>query len=266
VVLLGESELGYLSQLPEEIRRARLREFCAHPELPCTITSHPERVQPDFLEAADEYGLPLLGSELAPRVLMPRIVEHLRHFLAPQKQVHGVAMDVYGMGLLITGKSGVGKSECALELVKRGHRLVADDVILLRKVSDESLLLSCTEQLCHTMELRGIGLIDVRALFGIGAIAESRQLDLVIRMEAPARGRVYERLGLEQHFLTVMGVEVPLMVVPVTEGKNMSIVIEAAAMNQHLLKLGINTARELTERQFKRLNPELAQPPQNQPK
>lgn len=261
VTLLGDSELGYLSQLDQTARIKRWRAFARIENVPCAITSHPGRVPQWAIDVAEEEELPLLSSSLPPRALMPRLIDFLRHELAPTKHMHGVAIDVYGMGLMLIGKSGVGKSECALELVKRGHRLISDDVVILKKISDEHLFAVCPQQLRHHMELRGIGLVDVRSLFGVGAISEGKNVDLVIRFEEASRGRVYERLGLEQRFLTILGVEVPMLVIPVTEGKNLSIVIEAAAMNQHLRMLGINSARELTDQVFRRLNPTMKELP-----
>jgi len=261
VTLLGESELGYLNQLPLEDREEHFRAFATLPDIPCTITSHIDLLPAWALTIADECGLPVLASQLPPRALMPRLIEFLRHELAPTKHMHGVAVDVCGMGLLLVGKSGVGKSECALELVKRGHRLISDDVIILKKISDDKLFAVSPAALGHYIEIRGIGLVDVRSLFGVGAISEGKDVDLVIRFEEASRERVYERLGLDQRFLSIMGVEVPLLVIPVTEGKNLSVVIEAAAMNQHLRLLGINSARDLTDQVFRRLNPSATEPP-----
>ena len=255
VTLIGKSELGYLAQLDEKTRSQRWHDFTSHEEIPCAISSTKHTIPSWALKIADEHNLPMLSSELPPRALMPRLIDFLRHELAPTKHMHGVAMDVCGMGILLTGKSGVGKSECALELVKRGHRLISDDVIILKKINDESLFAACPSQLRHHMELRGIGLVDIRSLFGVGAISEGKDVDLVIQFEEAQRGSVYERLGLDQRFLTILGVEIPLLVIPVTEGKNLSVVIEAAAMNQHLRLLGINSARELTNQVFLRLNP-----------
>lgn len=226
-------------------------------DLPCVITSHLDDIPPWALELADSAGTSILASSLPPKQLMPMLIEFLRHELAPRKNIHSVAMDVYGMGILLTGKSGVGKSECALELVKRGHRLVSDDVVTLKKISDTTLLAVCPGNLRHHMELRGVGLIDIPALFGIGAISEGKKVDLMIRLEDAVRGKAYERLGLEQKHSNILEVEIPLLVVPVTEGKNLSIVIEAAAMNQHLRMLGINSARTFTDQFFKRINPTL---------
>ena len=255
VVLVGDPELGYLSQLKEEVRLERWTSFVNAKDLPCVIVSYANNIPQWALEIADQATTPLLSSQLPAKELMPKLIEFLRHELAPRKTIHGVAMDVYGMGILLTGKSGIGKSECALELVKRGHRLISDDVVTLKKISDRTLLAVCPGNLRHHMELRGVGLIDITALFGIGAISEGKQIDLMLRMEDAVRGKVYERLGLEQKYSKIMDVDIPLLVVPVTEGKNLSIVIEAAAMNQHLRMLGINSARRLTDQLFKRINP-----------
>lgn len=257
-MLLGESELGYLYRLDETTRIERWTKFMNAHDLPCVIMSHMDEIPQWALEIADNAGTAILASSLPPKRLMPMLIEYLRHELAPRKNIHSVAMDVYGMGILLTGKSGVGKSECALELVKRGHRLVSDDVVTLKKISDTTLLAVCPGNLRHHMELRGVGLIDIPALFGIGAISEGKQVDLMIRLEDAVRGKAYERLGLEQKSSSIMEVEIPLLVIPVTEGKNLSIVIEAAAMNQHLRMLGINSARAFTDQFFKRINPTIS--------
>jgi len=224
-------------------------------DLPCVITSC-ENIIPDWaVDIADDANTPILISDLTTSQLMPKLIEFLRHELAPRKSIHGVAIDVYGMGILITGTSGVGKSECALELVKRGHRLISDDVVTLKKISDTTLFSVCPENLRHHMELRGVGLIDIPALFGIGAISEGKKIDLMICLEDAVKGKVYERLGLEQKMSEILDVSIPLLTIPVTEGKNLSVVIEAAAMNQHLRMLGINSARKLTDQFFRRINP-----------
>ena len=254
-VLVGESELGYLYQLSEETRLDRWTRFMNADDLPCVITSHLDDIPQWALDIADRAATPILSSKLPPKQLMPMLIEFLRHELAPRQNIHSVAMDVYGMGILLTGKSGVGKSECALELIKRGHRLVSDDVVTLKKISDTTLLAVCPGNLRHHMELRGVGLIDIPALFGIGAISEGKKIDLMIRLEDAVRGKAYERLGLEQRYSSILEVDIPLLIVPVTEGKNLSIVIEAAAMNQHLRMLGINSARMFTDQFFKRINP-----------
>ncbi len=260
VLLIGESEIGYLSQLPLEVKRERLEEFCSRKEIPCVVTSMPQGICDVFKGLAEKYSMPLLASDMPSTALLPRLSKYLRYTLAPQKYVHGVMMDVYGMGILITGKSGIGKSECALELVKRGHRLISDDVVLVKRIADDKAVGFCNESLRHHMEIRGVGLIDVRALFGIGAIGERKDIDLVVRLEQAVEGKVYERLGIEQRHEEILGVPIPLIEVPVIHGKNLSIVIEIAAMNQHLRMLGVNTARDFSNEVLRRLNPDLDNP------
>lgn len=247
LVLMGESELGYLESLAPDRARGSVARVLSL-ELGCLLASSDRWVPEYVVEEATARGVAVYYSrDIEPQALQPLVSEYLRDLLAPRETIHGVMMDISGVGVLLRGPSGIGKSECALELIKRGHRLVADDAVLLKRLSDRLVVAEPPEGLKHAMELRGIGLIDVRALFGMGAISEHKEVQLVVRLEKWDPSGSYERLGIDQETCEVAGVSVPYVVVPVIEAKNLSILIEVAAMNQHLRNLGINSARLLTD-------------------
>ena len=253
VVLMGESELGYLQNLPEHEARAHARRFLEL-DLGCVLSASEEWVPSWFVELATASGVGVYYTrDLESAAIQPRVSEYLREALAPRETVHGVMMDVSGIGVLMVGSSGIGKSECALELIKRGHRLVADDAVLLKRITDELVVAEPPGTMRHAMELRGIGLIDVRALFGMAAISDRSKVELVVRLEPADPDVSYERLGLDTQTYDVCGVQVPYLVIPVIEAKNLSALVEVAAMNQHLRNLGVHSARELTEELERRL-------------
>ncbi len=257
-VLMGASEVGYLQSLPQDEAIRHASQFLSR-GLGCVLATSEEWVPEWFLELANQEKVGIYYStSLDGRGLQPFVSDFLRDHLAPRQTVHGVMMDVSGIGVLLLGASGIGKSECALELIKKGHRLVADDAVVLKRLSDRLVMAEPKEALKHAMELRGIGLIDVRALFGMGAISESKQVELVIRLETGDPSVSYERLGIETKTYDVAGVPVPYMLIPVIEGKNLSILIEVAAMNQHLRNLGVHSALELTNQVQKRLEQKIA--------
>lgn len=256
-VLFGSSELGYLDSLAQDDATARLGDFFAM-QVACVLVASSKVVEPWILDVATEKGVAVYRSGLSPQSIQAAVSKRLRDWLAPVETIHGVMMDVSGMGVLLLGESGVGKSECALELIERGHRLVADDAVVVKRISDEVAIAEPREALRHAMELRGIGLIDVRALFGMGSITERKQIELVIRLEMSHPDTPYERLGVDQATTEVCGVDLPYLVIPVLEGKNLSILVEVAAMNQHLRNLGINTARDLTDDLDRRLAAKIA--------
>jgi HPr kinase/phosphorylase len=247
MILIGESELGYLEGLGEEKARANVVRVLDL-ELGCVLATSDRWVPQYLVEEATQRRVAIYYSrDISPQALQPRVSEFLRDQLAPRETIHGVMMDISGVGVLLQGPSGIGKSECALELIKRGHRLVADDAVLLKRLTDQMVVAEPPEGLKHAMELRGIGLVDVRALFGMGAISERKEVDLVVRLEKWDPAVSYERLGVDQKSCEVAGVERPYVVIPVIEAKNLSILIEVAAMNQHLRNLGIHSARLLTD-------------------
>jgi len=188
--------------------------------------------------------VPVLVSSLPTNVMTARVIKILEDAFAPRTSVHGVLVEVFGVGILIVGKSGVGKSECALELIERGHRLVADDVVDVRSISNSLLIGSGAKLIRHHMEIRGLGIINVKQLFGVGAIRDTKQIQLVVNLEAWDVNKEYDRLGLEETTYSILGVEVPLHTIPVKPGRNIPILIETAAMNFRLTKLGYNTAKE----------------------
>jgi len=192
--------------------------------------------------------VPIFGTEWVTTRLFVNAINYLAHTLAPRSTVHGVLMDVYGLGVLLTGDSGVGKSEAALELVKRGHQLVADDVVEIRKINDNRLIGESPETIRHFMEIRGIGIIDIRSMYGIGAVLRNKTIDMVIHLELWQDNKVYDRLGLNDHYTSIMGVQLPQLVLPVRPGRNLAVVIEVAARNLGLKRLGYSAAQELDRR------------------
>ena len=200
------------------------------------------------MEVAYERQIPILGTERGTSEFMSELIYELNVLLAPSTTIHGVLVDVYGVGVLLTGESGVGKSEAALELVKRGHQLVADDVVDICRVSDDRLTGECPEMVRHFMEIRGIGIIDIKAMYGVGAVALSKSIDLVMHMEKWVEGKEYDRLGLSDEYITILGVKVPHQIMPVRPGRNLAIIIEVAARNLSLKRMGYSAAHELDRR------------------
>lgn len=245
--IVGKVEMTYLEELDAQTRQERLRTFFSY-DVPCVICCrglHPPR---ELLEEAKARDVPVYLSNLVTTKLFAEAIHYLDRVLAPRITRHGVLVDVYGMGVLITGESGVGKSEAALELVKRGHQLVADDVVDICRVSDNRLIGECPEMVRHFMEIRGIGIIDIRAMYGVGAVAISKSIDLVMHLEKWQEGREYDRLGLTEETVTILGVKIPHQLTPVRPGRNLAIIIEVAARDMSLKRLGYNAARELDRR------------------
>ena len=252
VVLLGDAEVGYLQTLDDDVARQRLRGVFGR-DISCLVLHARLRCPRLLVEEADRAHVPVLGSSLPRMALQPELIKFLRTALAPRKTIHGVMMDVYGLGVLLLGKSGIGKSECALELIKRGHRLVADDVVLVRRIHEDRASAGPGGALRYYMEIRGIGVIHIPSLFGVGAITDLKEVDLVVRLEEPEGNKNFERLGLDQQEFNLLGVKIPLVEIPVIKGKNLSILIEVATMNQHLRLLGVNAAQILNDEMLKRL-------------
>ena len=257
--VIGKAEMGYLESLEPEVRVARLRKFFSYP-IPCVILCRGMRPPEELVPLAKEHDVPVFQTDVVTTRFFMNAIIYMRQCLAPRETLHGVLLEVYGVGVLITGRSGVGKSEAALELVKRGHQLVADDVVDICRVSDNRLTGECPEMVRHFMEIRGIGIIDIRAMYGIGAVAQSKSIDLVIHMEKWVEGKEYDRLGLNDEYITILGVKVPSQTMPVRPGRNLAIIIEVAARNLSMKKLGFSAARELDRRMnemiMKRSNPD----------
>ena len=217
-------------------------------DIPCIIFCRD--LQPDeiFMEEAREHGIPVLSTGRSTSSFMAELIYCLGEQLAPCITVHGVLVDVYGEGVMITGESGIGKSEAALELIRRGHRLVTDDVVEIRKVSDETLVGSAPDITRHFIELRGIGIVDVKSMFGVQSVRETQNIDLVITLEDWSREKEYDRLGLEEEYTEFLGNRVVCHNIPIRPGRNLAIIVESAAVNHRQKKMGYNAAEELYKR------------------
>ena len=242
--ILGLTEMSSLNELEAATRRAHLEKLFSF-QPPAVVLTRGLEPLPEMLEFARQYGVALLLSKEMTSPLMGTMITTLNMELAPRITRHGVLVEVYGEGILITGDSGVGKSETAIELVKRGHRLIADDAVELRRVSSKQIMGSSPENIRHFIELRGIGIINVARLFGIGAVRSSVQVEIVIELEPWDRTKNYDRTGLESQTTDILGVQVPNMVIPVMPGRNLAVIIETAAMNNRSKEMGYNAAREL---------------------
>ena len=251
--VVGLTEMAYLESLPDELRRERLEAYFSYP-IPCVILCRGMKPTEDMLELAAAHDVALLKTDQVTTRFFGNAMNYLNRCLAPRATLHGVLVDVYGVGVLITGESGVGKSEAALELVKRGHQLVADDVVDVCKVNDNRLTGESPETVRHFMEIRGIGIIDIKAMYGVGAVLMSKSIDLVIHLEAWKEKKAYDRLGLSDDFTTIMDVRIPQVVLPVRPGRNLAIIIEVAARNFSLKHMGYSAAKELDRRLNEMMN------------
>lgn len=247
VQIIGFVEQEYLAQVTREERIKRYEALLGK-GIPCVIFSRSFVPCQPVLDMAAEYGVPMLSSEQTTTDLMAEIIRWLKVELAPTIRIHGVLVDVYGEGVLITGESGIGKSEAALELVKRGHRLVSDDAVEIRKVSDVSLVGSAPDITRHFIELRGIGIIDVKTLFGVSSVKDSQGINMVIKLEEWDREKEYDRMGLEEQYTEYLGIRVVCNTIPVRPGRNLAVIVESAAINYRQKKMGYNAAKELYER------------------
>lgn len=245
--VVGLTEMSYLESLPDDVRRQRLEAYFSY-KIPCIVICRGMRPLDDMMELAAAYDVPIFGTEVVTTRFVASALNYLNRSLAPRATLHGVLVDVYGMGVLITGESGVGKSEAALELVRRGHQLVADDVVDVCRITENRLIGESPETVRHFMEIRGIGIIDIKAMYGISAVLTSKTIDLVIHLEAWKEKKAYDRLGLTEDFTTIMDVRVPQVVLPVRPGRNVAVVIEVAARNYSLKQMGYSAAKELDRR------------------
>ena len=244
IQILGLTEMSYLNELDAETRRTHLEKLFSF-QPPAVVLTRGLEPLPEMMEFAEKYGVALLLSNEMTSPLMGSMITTLNVELAPRITRHGVLVEVYGEGILITGDSGVGKSETAIELVKRGHRLIADDAVELRRVSSKKIMGSSPENIRHFIELRGIGIINVARLFGIGSVKSSVEVEIVVELEPWDRTKNYDRTGLETQTCDILGVKVPNMVIPVMPGRNLAVIIETAAMNNRSKEMGYNAAKEL---------------------
>ena len=247
LLLIGLTEHTYLSGLTSEQRRESFDKLLSYP-VPALILTRGLEAYPECMEMAGKHDRTVLRSTLRTSVFMSSLISSLYNHLAPQITQSGVMLEVYGEGVLIQGESGVGKSEVAIELLKRGHRLVADDAVEIRETSRHTLVATAPELIRGYMELRGIGVIDISRLLGMGAIKLTQEIDLVVNLEPWDDKAVYDRFGLESHFTEILGVKVPAATIPVKPGRNLASIVEVAAMNNRNRKMGHNAAQELTER------------------
>ena len=247
IQLLGTTELSFYNLLPDDERQGRMRKLC-RPDTPAIIVTRGLEPPKELIEAATEMNTPLIVSSDATTSLMSRLTTFLEHQLARSTSLHGVLVDVYGVGVLITGDSGLGKSETALELVKRGHRLVADDNVEIREISKDELIGKPPKLIEHLLEIRGLGVINVMTLFGAGSILTEKQIRLNINLENWNKEKLYDRVGLHEEKLRILDTEITKKTIPVRPGRNVAVIIEVAAMNYRLNIMGINTAEEFNER------------------
>ena len=245
--IIGKVENLFLAQLPREERDRRLEDFFRSAPSGVIVTSSIE-VQPETIALAAKYKVPLLRTGERTSDFMAALIAFLNVELGPRITRHGVLVEVYGEGILLIGDSGIGKSETAIELLKRGHRLIADDAVEIKRVSANTLVGRAPELIRHYVELRGIGIVDVRRLFGMGAVKETEKIDLVINLEHWQTDKMYDRLGLDEESTDILGIKVPSITLPVCPGRNLSIVIEVAAMNNRQKRMGYNTAEEFNKR------------------
>ena len=245
--IIGKVENLYLETLPAKERKMRLEDFFKSLPAGVIYTSSIE-ISKSVIELAEKYRVPLLRTSKSTSDFMAALIAYLNVELGPRITRHGVLVEVYGEGILLLGDSGVGKSETAIELLKRGHRLIADDAVEIKRVSATALVGRAPEIIRHYVELRGIGIVDVRRLFGMGAVKESEKIDLVINLESWQQDKMYDRLGLDEQTTEILGIKVPSIVLPVSSGRNLSVVIEVAAMNNRQKKMGYNTAEEFNKR------------------
>ncbi len=244
IQIIGKMEYAYLSTIDEATRRERLEKLISQ-RIPALVITRELPYFTEMLELAKQYEMPLLRCKENTSHFMSGLIAFLNRVLAPRITRHGVLIEIYGEGVFITGESGVGKSETAIELVKRGHRLIADDAVEIRRVSNISLVGQSPENIRHFMELRGIGIINARRLFGMGAVKMAEKISLVVEMELWNPDKIYDRMGMDTQYVSILGVKVPSLTIPVKPGRNLAVILEVAAMNNRQKEMGYNATVEL---------------------
>ena len=244
IQVMGKNEHSFLENLPHDLRESHLNELMGT-NPPAVILCRDLPVLPELLDACQAHRVPLLVSKESTSALMANLIAYLNVQLAPRITRHGVLVEVYGEGVLLMGDSGIGKSETAMELIKRGHRLIADDAVEIRRVSAKTLVGSSPDNIRHFIELRGIGIVNVRRMYGIGSVKTTEKINMVIQMEPWEQGKNYDRMGLDGETIDILGIAVPSITIPVSPGRNLAIIIESAAMNNRQKKMGYNAAQEL---------------------
>ena len=246
IQICGNMEFAYLASLDEEIRRQRI-ETLFKTGIPLFVVARGHELYPEMIELAGQYEIPIARTNESTTNFIASLIAFLNLRLAPRITRHGVLIEVYGEGVLIVGESGVGKSETAIELVKRGHRLVADDAVEIRRVSSISLVGSSPDNIRHFLELRGIGIINIRRLFGIGSVKVTEKIDLIVELEPWERDKIYDRMGIDNEYTTILGVKIPSLTIPIKPGRNLAVILEVAAMNNRQKKMGYNAAQDLLD-------------------
>lgn len=247
IQIAGKAEFAFMEQLSEEKRISAFANLFSQ-KPPAFIVTRDQELFPEIEGLAKENEVPLFRSKISTSEFMASLIAFLNLRLAPRITRHGVLIEIYGEGVLILGDSGVGKSETAIELVKRGHRLVADDAVEIRRTSNITLVGSSPDNIRHFLELRGIGIINARQLFGIGAVKVSEKIDMVVEMEIWNPEKVYDRMGVDNNYMSILGVKVPYLTLPVKPGRNLAVILEVAAMNNRQKKMGYNAAQDLLDK------------------
>lgn len=248
VQVIGRTEVSFFEGMSEDQQRSRAEKLCSYEQTPCLIVARGIEVPAPIMEEANKYRLPILSSPNSTTKVTGSLQTYFDRKLAKETLVHGVLVDVYGIGILITGSSGIGKSETALELVKRGHRLCADDAVEIRQIAEHTLEGTSPELLRQLIEIRGLGVLNVMTLFGAGSIRTHKDIELVIQLQMWEDKVAYDRLGLDEETTRILDVDVPLLTLPVRPGRNLAVIVEVAAMNQRLKRMGHNAARDLSEK------------------
>ncbi|HEY4744889.1 MAG TPA: HPr(Ser) kinase/phosphatase [Desulfuromonadaceae bacterium] len=251
IQVLGNTEISYLNQIDDRLATGTVQTLCAFP-VSCFIITKQLSPPGFFLDAAEAAGIPVLRSHHQSSTFISLITKYLEERLLPTTHLHGVLVDVLGVGILLTGKSGIGKSECALDLVIRGHRLVADDMIFIKKKMPSALVGQADESIQHLMEIRGLGIINIKDLYGVSSIREKKIIDIMLELVEWDPSQEYDRLGVDDHHTTILGVDLPHIMIPVRPGRNLSSIIEVAARNFLLKGMGYHSARDFQERLLSR--------------
>ena len=247
VQIIGNVECYYMESLATEVKRERIKELLSY-DIPCIIFCRDHKPSPEFLEIAEENGVPILGTSRPTSEFTAELIYVLGEQLAPSIAIHGVLVDIYGEGVLIIGESGIGKSEAALELVRRGHRLISDDVVEISKINEHTLIGTAPSITRHFIEIRGIGIVDIKTLYGVECVKEKQEIDLVIQLADWKKDAEYDRMGLEEDYIEYLGNKVVCHYLPIRPGRNLAVICEAAAVNHRQKKMGYNAAQELYRR------------------